>query len=401
MVTNLEAGVKFFMFPRFVQVLVNHQLGDMSNHKQIFVTSSLTKKVFANMKREGKGFSRIITPLFETMMVQAPEKVGKGSEVSTDTHHTPIVSQPSSSQPQKKQTSRRKQRKETEVHDLEKAKTAQAKEIAYLKKRVKKLDRKNKSKTLGLQRLWKIGSTTRLESSEDKERRMNEEEKFRVNDLDGDEVIVDATASEEVDQITTVEDVKVTTAATTPQISKDKLTLAQNLIEIKAAELKKDQIVFDEEVARKLEAKMKAEMEEEESIARMKDEANMDSLKKKSFDEIQKLFDSVMKRINIFVDMNTEIVEERSKKTQVEVTEGSSKRAGDEIEQESAKRQKLEKENDSAKLKRCLEIVHKDDGDVTIKATPLSLKSPTIVVYKIWKEGKKSYFKIIRAYGNS
>nr|GFD10302.1 hypothetical protein [Tanacetum cinerariifolium] len=38
---------------------------------------------------------------------------------------------------------------------------------------------------------------------------------------------------------------------------------------------KKDQIAFDKEVARKLEAEIKAEMEEEERIAREKDEANM------------------------------------------------------------------------------------------------------------------------------
>nr|GEU45357.1 putative ribonuclease H-like domain-containing protein [Tanacetum cinerariifolium] len=55
------------------------------------------------------------------------------------------------------------------VLDLEKAKTAQAKEIANLKKRDKKLEKKKNSKTSGLKRLWKIGSTARVESSEDKE----------------------------------------------------------------------------------------------------------------------------------------------------------------------------------------------------------------------------------------
>nr|GEX80746.1 hypothetical protein [Tanacetum cinerariifolium] len=39
---------------------------------------------------------------------------------------------------------------------------------------------------------------------------------------------------------------------------------------------KNDQISFDEEVARKLEAQMKAEIKEEERIAREKDEANID-----------------------------------------------------------------------------------------------------------------------------
>nr|GEW68029.1 hypothetical protein [Tanacetum cinerariifolium] len=169
MVKNLEARVKFFMFLRFFQVFVNHQLGDMSHHKKIFVTSSLTNKVFANMKREGKGFYGIITLLFETMMVQAPKEVGEGSEVPTNTHHTPIVTQPSSSQPQKKQKSRRKQRKETEVLDLEKAKTAQSKEIVDLKKIVNKLEMKKKSRTSGLKRLWNVGLTTRVESFEDKE----------------------------------------------------------------------------------------------------------------------------------------------------------------------------------------------------------------------------------------
>nr|GEV64845.1 retrovirus-related Pol polyprotein from transposon TNT 1-94 [Tanacetum cinerariifolium] len=42
-----------------------------------------------------------------------------------------------------------------------------------------------------------------------------------------------------------------------------------------------------------------------------------------------------------------------------------------------------------------------NNDDVTIKATPLSSKSPTIVDYKIYKEGRKSFFKIIRVDGYS
>nr|GEZ62506.1 hypothetical protein [Tanacetum cinerariifolium] len=79
--------------------------------------------------------------------------------------------------------------------------------------------------------------------------------------------------------------------------------------------------------------------------------------------------------------------------------EVSSKRAADKLEQEDTKRQMIEEENESAKLKRCLEIIPKDDY-VTIEATPLSSKSPTIVDYKIYKEGKESFFKIISADDN-
>nr|GEX54808.1 putative ribonuclease H-like domain-containing protein [Tanacetum cinerariifolium] len=51
LVKNIKGGVPFFMFPRFVQLIINHHLGYMTNHKDIFNTPSLTKKVFANMKR--------------------------------------------------------------------------------------------------------------------------------------------------------------------------------------------------------------------------------------------------------------------------------------------------------------------------------------------------------------
>nr|GEV75730.1 hypothetical protein [Tanacetum cinerariifolium] len=69
--------------------------------------------------------------------------------------------------------------------------------------------------------------------------------------------------------------------------------------------------------------------------------------------------------------MNTEIIEERSKKTQAEVTEGSSKRGGDKLEQESAKRQRLEKEDDYAELRKCLEVVPDDEDDCLME---LSIK---------------------------
>ncbi|GKF02989.1 hypothetical protein Tco_0029912, partial [Tanacetum coccineum] len=61
MVKNLEGGVKFLMYPRFVQVFLDKQVKDISKHKEIYVTHSHTKKIFTNMKKEGKGFSRPIS----------------------------------------------------------------------------------------------------------------------------------------------------------------------------------------------------------------------------------------------------------------------------------------------------------------------------------------------------
>ncbi|GJT29222.1 hypothetical protein Tco_0909497 [Tanacetum coccineum] len=56
-------------------------------------------------------------------------------------------------------------------------------------------------------------------------------------------------------------------------------------------------------------------------------------LKSKTYDEIQKLFDKAMTRVNMFVDMDTELVKGSSKKAKM-AQESSSKRAGDELEQE-------------------------------------------------------------------
>ncbi|GJZ57851.1 hypothetical protein Tco_0613345 [Tanacetum coccineum] len=57
--------------------------------------------------------------------------------------------------------------------------------------------------------------------------------------------------------------------------------------------------------------------------------------------------------------------------------------------------------DDTTELKRCLEVVLEDEDDVTVDVTPLSSRSPSIVDYKIHKEGKNKYFQIIRADGNS
>ncbi|GJR56519.1 hypothetical protein Tco_1407040 [Tanacetum coccineum] len=157
-----------------------------------------------------------------------------------------------------------------QVLDLEEAKTAQAKEIASLKMRVKQLEKRRKSRTSGLKRFKKVGSASRVESSNDvslgaqeeaskqgrkiddldvdaevtlideTQERNDEEMFFDVQDyLQGKEVVDEKeVAKKEVsaaDLVTTAGEV-VTTASSTTTV--DKLTLAQTLIEIKAAKLK-------------------------------------------------------------------------------------------------------------------------------------------------------------------
>ncbi|GJU20706.1 hypothetical protein Tco_1154048 [Tanacetum coccineum] len=124
-------------------------------------------------------------------------------------------------------------------------------------------------------------------------------------------------------------------------------------------------------------------------------------LKSKSYDEIQKLFDKEMKRVNTFVDMNSEVVKGSETRT-----EESSKRAGDELESDMSKKQKIDEhvevekdDQEEAEMKRHIEIV-KDD-EVAIDAIPLATKPPVIVEYQIDKDGRMGYFKLIRADGSS
>nr|GFA67180.1 reverse transcriptase domain-containing protein [Tanacetum cinerariifolium] len=51
--SNIKGGVKFLMFPRFLQVFLDKQVKGMAKHKEIYVISSHAKKIFANMRRQG------------------------------------------------------------------------------------------------------------------------------------------------------------------------------------------------------------------------------------------------------------------------------------------------------------------------------------------------------------
>ncbi|GJT17957.1 hypothetical protein Tco_0876663 [Tanacetum coccineum] len=111
-------------------------------------------------------------------------------------------------------------------------------------------------------------------------------------------------------------------------------------------------------------------------------------LKFKEFDSIQEMFDRAFKRVNTFEDFRTELVE------------GKEKRAGTKLIQENAKKQKVEDDKETTKLKQCLEIIP-DEEEVTIDAIHLAIKSSSIVGWKIYKEGRKSYYQIMRADGKS
>ncbi|GJR11028.1 hypothetical protein Tco_0793680 [Tanacetum coccineum] len=118
------------------------------------------------------------------------------------------------------------------VLDLETTKTTQAKEIASLEKRVKKLERKRKSKTPGMKRFQDLVRYASVISS-----------MFLMVK----KVFVAEQSEKVVEEVVTAANVEVSTASPTAAIiTTVKLTLAQTLAELKSARPKTKGVVMQE-----------------------------------------------------------------------------------------------------------------------------------------------------------
>nr|GEZ58079.1 hypothetical protein [Tanacetum cinerariifolium] len=102
LVRNVDSISKFYMYPRFIQLIIQNQVGDFSTHTTRFISPALTQKVFANMRRVRKGFLGVKTSLFEENVV---EDVAHDAIPSPPSHDIPSPSQEPSSPPQQPQSS--------------------------------------------------------------------------------------------------------------------------------------------------------------------------------------------------------------------------------------------------------------------------------------------------------
>nr|GFB17297.1 hypothetical protein [Tanacetum cinerariifolium] len=75
------------------QVIINNQVDDLFSHNTKYSSHALTQKVFANMRRVGKGFLGVETPLFASMLVrpqaQAAEEEEEDGIPTAPTPHSP------------------------------------------------------------------------------------------------------------------------------------------------------------------------------------------------------------------------------------------------------------------------------------------------------------------------
>ncbi|GJW14528.1 putative reverse transcriptase domain-containing protein [Tanacetum coccineum] len=277
------------------------------------------------------------------------------------------------------------------VLDLETTKTFQALEIDSLKRRVKKLERKKRSRTHKLRRLYKVGLSTKVISSDDEASLGAQEDaskqKRKIIDIDVDEDITLDKIEEPVANAANT----TTTTATIIVADKVEMTLAQTLIEIKSAKPKAKGIVMQEpsESNPKISSQQPSQVKGQGSKDKGKEKIIEPEKPLKKKDQV--LFDE-QEAIRLQAQFNEEArdkvetdyelaqilqqkeqeeltIKEKSKLFQqlLEKRRNSSKRAGDKLEQEKAKKQKIDDDQEEAKLKELMEVISDEEADGSSK----------------------------------
>nr|GFB18758.1 hypothetical protein [Tanacetum cinerariifolium] len=209
LVRNVDSSSKFYMYPHFIQLIIQAQVVDLSSHTTRYISPALTQKVFANMRRVGKGCLGVETPLFENMLDEIADDVAQPTSPLPPSLVIPSLPPHQSLRPSPSQAVEGSSLLVQLVLDkcsalvlraerLKSANTVQQLDILKLKARVKKLERLNKVKSSKLKHLKKVGTSQRIESLEDLENVFNRE---RVNvDIDeGIELVVDQEKDAEIE----------------------------------------------------------------------------------------------------------------------------------------------------------------------------------------------------------
>ncbi|GKC42155.1 hypothetical protein Tco_1059877 [Tanacetum coccineum] len=326
---------------------------------------------------------------------------------------------------------------QTRVLDLETTKTTQANEIDSLKRRVKRLEKKKRSRTHGLKRLYKVGLSARVESFRDeedlgedasKQGRINaidadeditlvndqdDADMFDVNTLTGDEVLAEPkVVVKDVNLILMkllwlkhFTKVSAATTTTTAIIPTPRKGIVITKLEEPVKPKKKDLIRLDEDIS----SKLQAEFDEEERLTREKDDANV---------ALTEEWDGIQAKVKVDYQLaqrlqaqeQEELTNEEKARLFVQFLEQrrkhfAAKRAeekrnkpptqaqqrkimsGDEVEQEVTKKQKVDDvqeiaevddDQETTQIKELMKIVS-DEEEIAIDAIPLATKPPSIV----------------------
>nr|GEZ50908.1 hypothetical protein [Tanacetum cinerariifolium] len=402
LVRNVDSSSKFYMYPLFIQLIIQTNIADLSTHTTRYISPALTQKVFANIRRVGKGFLRVETPLFESMLVvrdvaeEAEAQVlAQGDDVQelaaekvvTDVvPHTPIPpSLPSlvipSSPPHQPPCPPQPQDAEVpsllfqqvfntcsafshRVKGLENDKAAQQLKIVKLKARVKKLEKINKGRKIA-----NMDQDEGIELLADQEK--DAEFEGRHADKQAEIYNIDLDHSSKVlsmqeDDTKVQEDVEIVTTA----------KLMTEVVTAAATQDPEEELHFDTpSKTSKVKDKGKGILIKAPKPMKKKDQIEMDvEYARKLQEEINKEHEETYKNI----DWNAAL---------------------DHIQSKEPKRRKLhEQAKEDEDLKKQSEVVDDEDDDVFIEATPIGRKVP-VVDYEIVMINNKPRYKIIKADG--
>ncbi|GJR51717.1 putative ribonuclease H-like domain-containing protein [Tanacetum coccineum] len=333
----------------------------------------------------------------------------EGSAIPTDPHHIPTFIQPST-QPQKTQQPRKPKRKDTQVPQpsdpienvtdevvhkelsdclVRAATTASSLEAEHDSGNINKTQSKatpNESSSLGttsgggprgntLQsdedrlKLDELMALSRVESFDNKESlRKDASKQERIDAINPDEEITLVSVQNVDEEMFDVNVLDVEVINTAKLITDDaQVSVAGNVVKIDV----------DHQLAERMQAQEQEELAEEKrqqttnkkliekdmcTYLKNMEGYKLKDLKLKELDSIQEMFDKAFKRIT--------------------------------------KKPKVGDDKETAELKQLMKIIP-DEEEVAIDAIPLAVKSPSIAGWKIYNEGRKSYYQIIRADGKS
>nr|GEU57668.1 putative ribonuclease H-like domain-containing protein [Tanacetum cinerariifolium] len=421
---NVDSTSKFYMYPYFLQLLIRKQVGDLSTHTTKYASPALTQKVFANMRRVGKGFFRVETPLFEGMLVgQEIEEGGDAEEHVEDVTagdategddtgaygKVPTVSQepsiPSLTPPTLPPHPPQDLPSTSQEEDKKVDESAQAKVV----------ENDQKDEPTEVQEVVDVVTTAKLIT----------EPQVPAATITDVPVKVTATPSRRRKRVVMRDpEVESTTSLIIPIETKSKDKSKGILVEEPKPLKKKQQVKMDKEYVRKLHAEINkyinwdvaidhVKLKAKEDLAVQRYQAmkrkpqteaqarknmmmylknvagfKLDYFKGMSYDDIRPIFEAKFNlNIEFLLKTKEQMEEEESRALQ---------RINETLTERATKRRKLNEEIEDLKIH--LEIMPDEDDDVYTEATPLARKVP-VVDYEIINLNNKPYYKIIRADG--
>nr|GEY75601.1 hypothetical protein [Tanacetum cinerariifolium] len=378
LVCNVDSSSKFYMYPRFIQLIIQNQVGDLSTHTTRFISHALTQKVFANMRRVGKGFSGFEIPLFEGMLAvrqPAEERVAEAQVQADDAVATAVVTPPNLYIAAEYNIG-------VLLHNTGSRVALHAcidgKKIIISKASIKRdlqlADEEGvdclPNSTI-FEQLALMGKPTRkvtqVPHPSDPMEHVADEV---VHKELGDSLVRPVTTASRLEAEQDIGQTK-----NVVNIITEELTLAQALEALKTSKCKVKGLVIQE-----------PSKSTTTTTTTISSEQSHDKGKGIMIEEP--------------VNLSRKIKLGLMKKLLKELVKENEKRAGEELIQESKKKQKVEDDKEKAELKKLIKTIL-DEEEVAIDAIPLAVKSSWIVDWKIHKEGKKSYYQLMRANGKS